>query len=340
MILDGNVAGAYPERPSEDRGKSSRTGAVSMTSTLTILLPIFALIGLGFGARRRNVLDAGAAGVLNRFVVWLALPALLFDIMAHSSWAALWQPAFIATFGLATAIVFLAVLAARMRAGRHIADASVDAIAASYSNTAYVGLPLCLVAFGAGSQLEATIATIIVVCVLFSVAVVLVEVGLQGERPSPRGVLAAFGRSLRNPIVLPPFVGAVFAGAGLHVPDSVETFLRLIGQAATPCALVALGLFLADRPAGRRDERHVPIVLAAMKLLAMPALAWWLAHAVFHLPTGLANCAVLLAALPTGTGPFMLAEFYRREAGVTSATTLASTVASLATLTVLLASLR
>jgi malonate transporter len=307
-----------------------------MTATLTILLPLFALIGLGWGARRRGVLDAHAARVLNGFVVWLALPALLFGVMARSSWPALWQPGFIATFGLSTAAVFLGVLAVRLRGGRGIADASVDAVAASYSNTAYVGLPLCLLALGDGSQLPATIATIIVVCVLFSVAVVLVEVGRTPGRVTARALLAVAGRTLRNPIVLPPIAGALFSGLHLGLPEGVATLVRLLGQAATPCALVALGLFLADRPAPRRAERHTPYLLAAAKLVVMPALAWWLANEVFHLSAPLASCAVLLAALPTGTGPFMLAEFYQREAGVTSTTTLVSTVASLLTLTVLL----
>jgi predicted permease len=307
-----------------------------MTSTLTILLPIFALIGLGYAARRKAVLDIHAASVLNRFVVWLALPALLFDIMAHSSWAVLWQPGFIATFGITTALVFVVVLAVRLLGGRHIADASVEAVAASYSNTAYVGLPLCLLAFGAGSQLPATIATIIVVCVLFSVAVVLVEIGQTKGRITFTALAAALGRSLRNPIVLPPIVGGVLSGLHVHVPEGAETFLRLIGQAATPCALVSLGLFLADRPAGRKNERHVPYSLTFAKLILMPAIAWLLANEVFKLPIALANCAVLLAALPTGTGPFMLAEFYRREASVTSSTTLLSTAGSLVTLTALL----
>ncbi len=307
-----------------------------MTSPLAILLPVFAMIGLGYGARRRGVLDATAARVLNRFVVWLALPALLFDVMARSDWAALWQPGFIATFGLATAAVFVVVLLARLRGGRNIADASVDAIAASYSNTAYVGLPLCLLAFGAGSQLPATIATILVVCVLFSVAVVLVEIGRAPGGLTARGLAAVIGRTLRNPIVLPPIVGALFSGLGIGLPAGVETFLTLMGQAATPCALVALGLFLADRPQARGRERRTPYLLAAAKLVAMPALAWWLANDVFHLAAPLAHCAVLLAALPTGTGPFMLAEFYRREAGVTSTTTLVSTLGSLVTLTLLL----
>ncbi|PZP30641.1 MAG: transporter [Roseateles depolymerans] len=308
-----------------------------MWSTLGILLPLFALMAAGFIARRQKVLDGHAAGVLNAFVVWLSLPALLFEVTATSAWSVLWQPGFIAAFGLATALVFAAVLGLRLRAGRHLADASVDAVAASYSNTAYVGLPLCLLVFGQGSQVEATIATLIVVCVLFSLAVVLIEVGLQAEgRLNARTLRLALVRSLKNPLVAASILGGLFSGLGVTLPAAVQAFLKLIGQAATPCALVCLGAFLADRPRSAAGRLQTPLLLSGVKLFAMPLLTWVFAQAVFHLPVRTVHCAVLLAALPTGTGPFMLAEFYRREAGVTSSATLITTLLSLLTLTVLL----
>lgn len=308
-----------------------------MASTLTILLPLFALIAVGYIARRRGVLDGNAGSALNAFVVWLALPALLFEVTATSSWTALWQPGFILAFGLPTLVVFALVLVLRRRAGRHIADASVDAIAATYANTGYVGLPLCLLVFGRSSQVEATIATLIVVCVLFSIAVVLIEVGLQRAAGSRgRTLVAALSRSLRNRVVLAPIAGAVFSGTGLTLPPVAESFLKMIGQAATPCALVSLGLFLADRPQGAETNHRASLALSAVKLVAMPLLTWGFAQFVFHLPTRTVHAAVLLTALPTGTGPFMLAEFYRREVGVASSATLITTVLSLGTLTALL----
>ncbi|MBV8329805.1 MAG: AEC family transporter, partial [Verrucomicrobia bacterium] len=99
-------------------------------------------------------------------------------------------------------------------------------------------------------------------------------------------------------------------------------------------------LFLAERrPAGDAAPRSA-LLLTGIKLLVQPALAWWLAARVFVLPTALVNMTVVLAALPTGTGPFMLAEFYRREAQVASRTILFSTLGSLISLSLLLFYLR
>jgi malonate transporter and related proteins len=306
-----------------------------MLSTLEILLPIFALILAGFFCRRRNLLGPTAASELNRFVVWLALPALLFDTMAHSTWQQLDQPGFVATFSLACAALFLLVLIVRMISGRHLADASIDAIAASYPNTGYIGFPLGMIVFGKASLTPTTIATIIVACVLFALAIVLIEIGLQSERAPHKLGLKVVRALAKNPLIVSPIVGVLVASAHVSLPQSVETFLKLLGGAASPCALVSLGLFLAEkRPA--EDGRGTSLVFTGIKLVVQPAFAWWMAARVFALPTVEVDMAVLLAALPTGTGPYMLAEFYRREAHVTSQTILFSTMASLVTLSLLL----
>ncbi|MBB3956459.1 putative permease [Novosphingobium sediminicola] len=115
------------------------------------------------------------------------------------------------------------------------------------------------------------------------------------------------------------------------MPAPVNAFLKLLGGSASPCALVGLGLFLAEK---REASVHWTSIgaLSLIKLILHPALTWFLAVEIFHLTPGLTHAAVLLAALPTGTGPFMVAEYYRREAALTSATILITTIASLATL--------
>lgn len=314
-----------------------------MLSAVSILLPIFGLIFAGFACRRFGVLGPAAASELNRFVVWLALPALLFDILAHATWHELYQPDFVVAFGGAALIVFAAVVGVRLFLRRSLADASIDGLAAAYPNTGYVGFPLCMIAFGPSSLTPTTIATILVVCVLFALAIVLIEIGLQSERRPHHLAIKVVRSLLRNPLLVAPALGAIVSGAHVALPASAETFLKLLGGAASPCALVSLGLFLAERRAGRAaaaEKQESSWWLTLSKLVAQPALTWWLAERVFALPAPLAQTAVLLAALPTGTGPFMLAEYYRREAHVTSRAILHSTVGSLATLTLLLLHLR
>ncbi len=303
-----------------------------MFSTLTVVLPIFALIFAGWLVRRMDVLGLQATTELNRFVVYLALPALLFDIVANARWSELWQPGFIAVFGLSCLGVFALTLLIRLRGTRHLADAAIDGLNAGYANTGFIGFPLALVALGKEALAPTLVATILTVCVLFAAAIILIEIGLQTEQRGVRLVMKVARSLLRNPLLVAPALGALVPLAGLGVPVGVETFLKLLGGAASPCALVALGLFLAQkRPATAGSLLGPTALLVAFKLLLQPALAWMLATFVFRLPPSLSHSAVLLAALPTGTGPFMLAEFYRREADVTSNVILVSTILSLVT---------
>jgi len=269
-----------------------------MLATLEILLPVFGLIFAGFACRRRGVLGPNSASELNRFVVWLALPALLFDTMARATWEQLYQPAFVVTFSVACAGIFALILVMRLLNGRHLADASVDAIAASYPNTGYIGFPLGMIAFGQASLTPTTIATILVACVLFAGAIVLIEVGLQTERTPHKLGLKVLGSLARNPLIVSPIAGALFASLHVPLPPSAETFLKLLSGAASPCALVSLGLFLAEKRPSESGTRGIAWLLTLVKLIVQPALTWWLAARVFGLSPALVEMAVVLARCP------------------------------------------
>jgi malonate transporter and related proteins len=307
-----------------------------MLSTFLIVLPIFSLVFAGWFARRIGVLGPDATTELNRFVVYLALPALLFDITSHAHWSELWQPGFIAVFGLSTLLIFVLTVAVRLR-GRHLADAVIDGLNAGYANTAYMGFPITLAVLGEQALAPTTIASIITVCVLFAIAIILIEIGLQSEARALH-ILKKVGLSLaRNPLLVAPILGALFPVSGIAVPAFAETFLKMLGGAASPCALVALGLFLAAKTERDGNAIASTSMLVALKLVLHPTITWVLASQVFHLTPTLTKAAVLLAAMPTGTGPFMLAEFYAREAAVTSRVILVSTVISVLTVSAYLA---
>lgn len=305
-----------------------------MSSVVHVVLPIFALILLGFLGRRTGRLGETAASELNLFVVWLCLPALLFQATAKATLQQIWHPGFVAVVTLGTMGVFAATLLYRLRAPRHLVDASIDGLGAAYANTGYIGIPLCLLVFGHDGLEAALIASLIVVCVLFAVAVVCIEVGLQAEKTLHHAVGKVALALLRNPLVVSPLLGVLWAAGGTPVPEPLGKLLQLLGDATTPCALVSLGAFLAQKQAG--EGRRAAAGLVSIKLLVHPLITWWLAFHVFKLPQPWAEAALLLSALPTGTGPYMLAELYRREASVVSHTILLSTLGSLATLSAML----
>lgn len=311
-----------------------------MLSILSIVLPIFALTLAGWLTRRVGIFSPQSTTELNRFVVYLALPALLFDIVAKANFAQLWQPGFVAVFAIGTFLFFVLTVAVSRLMGRPIGNAAILGLNSSYSNTAFLGFPLLLATLGPASQTLTLIATINTVCVLFALAIVLIEFGNQ-KGGNPAVIALRVGQALfRNPLVLAPLAGAVVMASGLGIAAPLDAFLKLLGSAASPCALVCLGMFLAEPRDKGEESPGETVVLVTLKLFVYPALTLALALWVFPLPVPLRNAAVLLAALPTGTGPFMLAEFHRREGALTAKVILASTVLSVGTVTLLLSLLR
>ncbi len=304
-----------------------------MFLVMNTLLPVFGLILMGFVCRRTGCLGTSAASELNRMVIWLCLPALLFRVTATTTLEQVWHPDFILVVSLATLAVFASVVVWKRGSGRSLADASIDGLGGAYANTGYIGIPLCLFVLGEGGLEPALIATLIVVCVLFSMAIVCIEIGLQAGQTLLHAVQKVLLALLKNPLVVSPMLGGLWAVGGLGVSETADTFLVLLGDATVPCALVSLGAFLAHKQSG---SARGALGLAVVKLVIHPLVTWVLAFYVFQLPILWANAALLLSALPTGTGPFMLAEYYGREASVVSRTILLSTVGSLFTLSLCL----
>lgn len=308
-----------------------------MLSTLLIVLPIFALILAGWAARRVGALGDTATREINRLVVYVTLPALLFRIMAEAEPAELWQPGFVFAFTGGCAVIFGFTLFLAKRRGQGLADAALDGLNGSYANTGFLGFPLVLAVMGEAGLSLTLIASLVTVTVLFAAAILLVELGLQ---PDGRALEVA-ARTLRsfakNPLVVSPLLGGLYLATGLELYGPLDAMLTLLGDAAAPCALVCLGCFLADpRPDSAPIDLRWLATLVGLKLVAHPLVTWLLA-----LPLGLSadatHAAVLLAALPTGTGPFMLAELYHREAGVTGRTILVTTILSVFTVSLYLA---
>jgi predicted permease len=154
------------------------------------------------------------------------------------------------------------------------------------------------------------------------------------------------GASLaRNPLLIAPALGLVVALARGTLPSALIRFTSLLGAAASPCALVTIGLFLAQSRGRAGDQSQsepappptcgrgrVILGIVALKMWLQPLITGALVFGVFHLPRLWSNAALLLSALPIGTGPFMLAKLYDREAAVTSRAILLSTLLSVITI--------
>ena len=303
-----------------------------MLYVFNVVLPVFLLIFIGYICGRTGKLGESASIELNRFVVWLALPAQLFSYAANTGWQTLWHQGFIVAFLLSCLIVFALVLIVSLWKGRDLAAASFNGLSASYSNTGYMGLPLCALALGEDGLAPAIISTFIVF-VMFALATVLIEIGLLSHKRNHEIFLSVVKSLCTNPLLVAPVAGFVWASTGFSLYEPIAKAISFLAAASTPCALVSIGLFLLQKSDATPTQTWG---ISLAKLILQPLIAWVIAGPMLDLPPLWLSAIVILAGLPTGTGPFMLAQYYKADGSVISRVVLITTVGSLITLSLFL----
>ncbi|WP_340116853.1 AEC family transporter [Pelagibius sp. 7325] len=305
-----------------------------MGPILNVVFPIFAIMAAGYAAGRVGILGASSSEALNRFVYFIALPALFFVSMARVSLGEVFNLPFLGAYGGGAAATFLiAVIVAKFAFPNRLGALGLAGLSAIFSNTGYMGIPLLLLAFGEAGMLPAIISTILNGAVIMAFGIVLLEMDVhQGK--SPLVVLKNVGRGVvRSPLVLSAAAGLTVSGLGIPLPQAVGTFCDILGASAGPCALFAIGLFMVGKSptAGMTEVSW----LVFLKLLIQPLITWWLAFHVFTMDPVWAAGALVQSALPTGALVFVLAQQYDIYVQRSTAAIMASTVISLFTLSAL-----
>ncbi|MDA1060111.1 MAG: AEC family transporter [Proteobacteria bacterium] len=305
-----------------------------MHAILTVVFPVFAIIAAGYLSGRRGLLGPASSEALNRFVYWVALPAFLFRAMATVDLGVVLNGPFIAGFLGGVVIIWaVAIAVARVVFGCSLPEATLHGMNGVYGNSGYMGIPLALAAFGPAAAVPAIVVVVLNSAVMMGMAIVLIEWGR-----SDQAGLASVGRHLvralaRNPVLVAPLAGIAWAALGWPLPVPVERFTGLLGAAAGPCALFSIGLFMVGKPLSQGKAEVGAMTLT--KLVVHPLVTAVMVFFVFPTDPLWATVAVLIAALPTGTGGFVLAQAYGVYVLRTSSATLVTTVLSVATISLL-----
>ena len=306
-----------------------------LAAVIHAAFPVFALILTGWLCARFKLLHAASMEGLNKFVIYLALPAQLFDAMSHVKLTDLAQPGFywafsigmLATAGLHAVLTRKSVLPKT--------DTIIQSMTASYSNAGFMGIPLCLIVFGKAGLSPAIITTLFTVSFLFALTILWIELSRLEQGRLGNVMRKVCWALIKNPLLVAPLLGIAWSACGLTMPSAIERYINLLGEAATPCALVAIGLFLAANPMRGLDRDVLRIV--SLKIAVQPFITAILVLYVFEMPRMWAQIAILSAALPVGTGPFMIAQIYQRDASASARAILISTMSSVVTISILLA---
>ena len=294
---------------------------------LTVILPVFALVVIGWAARRLRLLEPSALHGLRDLVFFLAMPALLFSAIEKAppfdvvSVTSVYFAAALSIFAFAFAVARLLRLP--------LAKAAMLGLNASYGNTVLMGIPIIVAALGEDALPPLLAIIALHSAILLPLAGVLGEMDVVGsQRRRPIAILAAtLARTLRNPIIMSILVATLWRVSHLPVPTPLDELLRLLGAAATPLALICLGGALPSLGALAPDA--AAIIGTVLKLAALPALVWAIGRYA-HLPDLPLKVAILVGGMPTGANAFLLA---RRDEG------LAETSAAIVTATTLLSAI-
>jgi len=280
-----------------------------MSQITSIILPFFALIGLGWvGGKFRIVSPDGMRGI-NGFVFYFALPALLFKALATRSPSEIWQPDIILVYGGATLVVYGAtrIIAAKVF---HLDPSSqtLFSFAGTMGNVGFMGLPLIIGLLGPEATVPLIVALAVDLIIMLPLSLLLLEGAKHSKGSNPAGKIIR--GTFTNPVVLAISFGVAASLLDLDWPDGIDYLLDLLGQSAGPAALFAIGVALVGRPIA--EKRAELATMSMAKLIIHPIavfIGFWVAGSASVLET---TAVLLLAALPTAGNIFVIATTYDR----------------------------
>ena len=312
-----------------------------MTSpVVSALLPVVLLIAMGVIAGRVGWIRAEATKDLSNLVFMVLTPALLFRAMSGVHIEQLnFKP--VALYFVAVGVLYALVFLTQGRDTR----AAVLGLAATFSNTVMIGIPLIGLAYGQAALVMLLTLISVHALILLTVATIVLEVvearhlaaaqltDAAQPRDAWRTVLTAIKNGIIHPVPLPIIVGLLFAQTGLVIPEVLDRPLQLLGTAFGPIALLLVGATLTQVRVGSHVRSALGISL--LKNLALPVLVasvCWLAGL-----RGLEwKVMVVAAALPMGANVFLFAQRYQVAQDLVTASMAVSSVLGLISITVVM----
>lgn len=305
------------------------------------LLPVVLLIGIGFAAGRLKLIRGEAVRDLSNLVFLVLVQALLFRTMATADLARL-DLRSVALYYIVAGAMFFALLLIRGLNSR----SAVLALAAIFSNTLMIGVPLVQLAYGQAGLVHLFTLISMHALILLTLATVVLELLVAREQAAAgqgprRHIAATVAQAVKNavlhPVPLPIIAGFLYSLTGWGLHPVVERPLKLLGDAFGPVALVLVGVTLAQTAIG--PHLRGALVISVLKTILHPLLMWGAGRALGL--TGLPLAVmVVAAALPVGANVFLFSQRYKKAEDLVTASVAVSTLMAVGTVSVVMGLLR
>lgn len=296
--------------------------------------PLFLLSGVGYALVRWFGWPKSVSDALTRFVFAVAIPAVLFRLMSDfSRLPPVDARLLIAYFGGCLLVFFVGRVIASRLFGMDGVQQSVFGVAGIFANNLLLGLPLATIMLG-----DAALPVVSMVLVFNSLLLwTLVTISIEWARTrhvSLAGLAVTVKNVATNPVVGSILIGTAWGWFGIPLPTMADRTLELIGQAAIPLSLIALGMGLAEFSVreGWRESAAICVVKLALHPLAVYALA-----RALGLPPFETRAVVLLSSLPIGANVYLMAREFKSLPGTIAASMVLSTAGAAVTTPIVLA---
>ena len=304
-----------------------------MISIFLQTAPFFLIVAIGYFSGKYKFLGKRGTDAITKFVFYFALSAMLFRFSSQLEISEIFDLKFVGCYVVATSILYLLVIVVSYFSGTKFETAVFDAQIATVGNTGFLGIPL--LATLVGSQSVGYVMMILATdfAIFGTLIVVLIMVsrdqswGIRLLRPIAKGLF-------QNPMIVSFSLGIFWGYSDYQTPKFFSEFLVILGQAATPGALFAIGASLSFR---KIDDPKSAFWLSFLKLVAHPFLVGIMALYLFYIEPYAAAVMVITAALPVAGNTFMLAQHYKIDPERISAAILLSTLFSALTVTLAIA---
>jgi malonate transporter and related proteins len=320
---------------------SVQTGTVTIGLVLAILFvtfPFFALVLCGYLAARRGLLPLAAIPGLNSFVLYFALPCMLYRFGASTPIAQLLNAATGLTWLLCALLMVGFTVAASLNRRIGWNDASFGALVAAFPNTGFMGVPLLVALLGQKAAGPIIVTILVDMVITTSLCIALSRLGGTDKSGASSAMKNALQGVLVNPLPWAIILGGVASATGLTMPVPLDKTVGLLADAASPVALFTIGAVLA-RSQLLEAQGHAPatplrdyIPIALFKLLVHPVLVLLVGAVVIRMGIPLDRFAltvlVLVAALPSASNVSLLAERFKAHNGRIARIILVSTAAA------------
>ena len=312
-----------------------------MLDVLRVTFPFFALVLCGYWAARRQMLPFEAIPGLNGFVLFFALPCMLFQFGAKTPIAQLLDASafFMYLFCALVMVAFVVAVTLNKRFGWN--DAAFGALVGAFPNTGFMGVPLLVALLGTAAAGPAIVTIVIDMVITTSLCIALSRLDGAGQQGVSQAAKNALLGVVKNPLPWAILLGTLFSAFQIELPGPVEKTVSLLGDAASPVALFTIGAVLARSQKIAHHEQHGPLTwkdyvpVALIKLLLHPVLVLVVGLAAISMgvpiDTFTLKVMVLVAALPSASNVAMLSERFGADNGRIARIILVSTAAAFLT---------